>query len=441
MSNRFAKASQGIALLGGGLLLAASFLPWLVDALHGDMTAWQIPLNLGWQFQSSSVNYGLLCLVCALYVWLVAWASWKPFRGAQYFAGRYRTAALACAVPVVLLVWQFLFSDVNGINVLAQHSIQQLLISHHFGYSIAPERISVSPLLLDTGTLGGRGTLLVNALAVGPLLALVSMSLLLVAWRLAPQQSRMRSVRWHVGWGVAGIALVLVILARAPLAMACESEASSSLTMGSYAEALQWLSAAVVLNPALQDAAEYHIERGQAIYYRNHDVQSDDSRAFIAATYRAEGDYSDAYTQFLPVWQAHNTAPWAMDEASTTLERLAEYIQPLHGPPVRRPEQNDTALPWVQLLISVDSTSVYGHYLVGRIQYDLHNYGVSVAEMNTVLKLSGNRDIQSSAYTYIALSEAGRGDYVTERVLLLKAVQLDPNYHNNTAREDLSGLR
>jgi Tfp pilus assembly protein PilF len=49
-------------------------------------------------------------------------------------------------------------------------------------------------------------------------------------------------------------------------------------------------------------------------------------------------------------------------------------------------------------------------------------------------------DLQSSAYTYIALSQLQQGKTANARRLLLKAVELDPEYSNNTAREELSGL-
>ena len=41
----------------------------------------------------------------------------------------------------------------------------------------------------------------------------------------------------------------------------------------------------------------------------------------------------------------------------------------------------------------------------------------------------------------MALSDGRMGDYALERVLLLQAVQLDPTYRNNVARQELSGLR
>ena len=60
--------------------------------------------------------------------------------------------------------------------------------------------------------------------------------------------------------------------------------------------------------------------------------------------------------------------------------------------------------------------------------------------MTKVIQLSRNADIQSSAYTYIGLSIAGQGNVVDARKFLFQATKLDPAYHNNTAREELSGL-
>jgi hypothetical protein len=60
--------------------------------------------------------------------------------------------------------------------------------------------------------------------------------------------------------------------------------------------------------------------------------------------------------------------------------------------------------------------------------------------MNILTSLSSNSDILSSVNTYLALSAGGQQHFIDERNLLYKALQFDPNYHNNTARETLSGL-
>jgi tetratricopeptide (TPR) repeat protein len=199
------------------------------------------------------------------------------------------------------------------------------------------------------------------------------------------------------------------------------------------------------LNPALNQVAYYHIERGQALYFLRPDQQSDDSHAYHAFIYRQQRDYLDAYQELLAVWHSQHTSSWVVSEMSITLERLAEYSRPsnmLPGtPPVARLDNDESALPWLQLLTQVDPNNVYGQYVVGRVQYDLHNFTMSITQMSIVIRLSPDANIQSSAYTYMALSDVGQGDYVNARQLLFKAVELDPNYHNNTAREELSGLR
>ncbi|MFL5662867.1 MAG: hypothetical protein ACJ8BW_16190, partial [Ktedonobacteraceae bacterium] len=47
-----------IPALTGCLMLVASMLPWLKDAVTGDFSAWQLPVDLGWQLQSSYFTYG-----------------------------------------------------------------------------------------------------------------------------------------------------------------------------------------------------------------------------------------------------------------------------------------------------------------------------------------------------------------------------------------------
>jgi tetratricopeptide (TPR) repeat protein len=103
---------------------------------------------------------------------------------------------------------------------------------------------------------------------------------------------------------------------------------------------------------------------------------------------------------------------------------------------------NDTlTIPWLQRLEDVDPANAYAQYLTGRIEYDLHYYDACKAQMYKVIGSSVDPDIQSSAYTYIALSDAQQGDYTSSRRFLKIAIDYDPAFRNNTAREELSGLR
>ena len=79
--------------------------------------------------------------------------------------------------------------------------------------------------------------------------------------------------------------------------------------------------------------------------------------------------------------------------------------------------------------------------MAGRILCDLHNYSACEAHMRMVLNSNRSLELQSAAYTYIAISRFGSGDFVNAREYLYKAQDFDPTYHNNTARQYMSGMR
>lgn len=426
-------------------MLGSSFLPWLRDPLGQVSTAWRLPVDIGWQVRLGVFSYGLLCLTCAAFAAGVACANWREFKGSAYFLHKYRLAGLLCLAPLLLLALQYLCADVRDIDVLAQHKIQALLISDHFGYGAASDLVVIKPFELDVSLLSGRAMLLLDQLGLGATLPLISAWLLIDYKRFitipktplsAATRERKRGWLWF-----SLSALFAVLLLRAPIGMTCEYEAKVQLASGKYAQALGWLDAARLFNPALEQVAYYHRERGLALYFLHPGQITDESSLYLASTYRAQNDYLNAYSQLLGSWQSGRSAPWVASEMSITLEGLAEYTHPLRGPLVKRPLNDDTALPWAQILVQVDASNTFGHYVIGRITYDLHSYNTSISQMTMVVQQSSNADIQSSAVTYIGLSEIGLGNESQGRGLLFKAVSLDPHSRNNTAREELSGLR
>src|SRR5260370_36000365 len=100
-----------IPVVAGCLMICTSILPWLNDPLGEKYSAWKLPIDSGWQFPVSILNYGLLCLFCAIYAFLVALANWKPFKGSDYFAQRHTIAGLLCIVPIALFFLQYLCVD------------------------------------------------------------------------------------------------------------------------------------------------------------------------------------------------------------------------------------------------------------------------------------------------------------------------------------------
>jgi tetratricopeptide (TPR) repeat protein len=260
--------------------------------------------------------------------------------------------------------------------------------------------------------------------------------------------------------------------------------------MGDYRGAICWLQGAAILNPALASIASYHRERGRADYYLQPDHLTDDAHTYLASVYSSENDYQAAFSELQLVWDAHashQNMPWLTEQLSMTLEWLAESTATHRGAwPVRNntgpqqsssnsglpqasslpalsntPQSNSTqqattsyalapvvsgnddtsaALFWLTMLSQIDSSNVYARYALGRAFYVQEGYTACIAYMRQVLDANPNADVQSSAYTYIALSMIEQGNVAQARPLLLQAVRLDPDFNNNTAREQLSGL-
>lgn len=159
--------------------------------------------------------------------------------------------------------------------------------------------------------------------------------------------------------------------------------------------------------------------------------------------------YLRAYQLLFPHWLAHAQQqkdlpePWLTTALSEALEGLVEAAWPssaLSGDALERNHRLIMAQAWLRRLAQVNPDSLYAHYLLGRADYELRNYQDCLAEMRIGLTLSSDNDLRSSAYTYMGLAEIALGRSAEGREALLVALALDPEYHNNTAREALSGL-
>ena len=431
---------------------------------------------------------------------VIAFQHWRALHGKEIApVWRPRLAGILCLVPFTLFLLQYLCVDLGAMNHLAQHKVQAIFIQQNFGYDVAKPLFPIDPYSWDISTLSGRFQLLVDQLGVGLFIPLLCGVMVIVSgWPSAqPARSvyrRTRRVCILRGLLATGFLFgLLVVLGRGPAAMGCEYQAKSLLATGEYAAALNWLDMARVLNPALDEVSYYHVERGQAWYFLHPERPNDESNLYLARSYLQQRDYAGAYQQLVSVWNLGHRPSWLIDEISIVLEQLAQSFRPLssiagqpannfgsmqpaqgannnpvnnnpvgmndptgqeavannapganpNAPilPVQRISNDALALPWLQRLQEADPSNVYAQYLTGRIQYDLHYYSSCKEHMYRVIQSSADAAVQSSAYTYIALSYAQQGDYTSSRRFLLKAVALDPAYRNNTAREELSGLR
>lgn len=431
------RALHCFALIFVGILLfCASMCPWLVDPLGTSRSAWMLPVDIAWPLSPVFLNYGVLCLGGTLCALILAFMHWLRFR--LQLHALYGLLCIVCILPTLGFLIQFLCSDLPALSLLTQHKIQALLIQRHFGYSLAPPLIPLRPFMLHMSNLTTRVQILGNQVSFGAFLPCVGLCIVL---QLAKKHGIWSCWCQHYRSLTVPCLVLLIFIVRAPIATLYEYEAGRLLSAGMYTRALSLLDAAHFLNPSLSEATQYHVERGQALYSLFPQEELVDSRLYLASMDRQQGDYLGAYQELLPLWQAHPDTRWIVDEMALTIEWLAEYAHPLMGSPPKRLQNDTTALFWLQILRRVDPTNVYALYMAGRIQFDLHNEAACFQFMAAAVHYSSDATIQSSAYTYMALSQAATNDFRMARLLLFKAVELDSGYHNTVAREELSGLR
>ena len=453
-------------LLAVAAMLSATLLPWITDPTGRNTSAWLLPIDLGWQIRTAIGNYGVLCALCACYAFFIALRVYRLFYGRSQHVplpltrelpiGRHFViAAILCLLPPIIFTFQYLCVDMSSIAALTRNEMQLLLIKAHFGYSTPPQLVPLQLATFHPLDLTGRLSLLIDLVGAGFFLPFLSSLLLLSAWKLSQRTSSRfsrlsinngaaRARKWsrrRVSIALALLLACLLLFGRAPAALACNYEAEHLLSMGSYSAALAWLDRAAMLNPQLNNLTAYHLERGQADYFLHPQQNSVDSQAYLASSYQQRNDLLSAYQEVLSAWQNYPHSMWLLDEMSQTLELMAEATKPTQGAPAGLLAEDEPALTWQYKLSTIDKNNLYAQYMIGRALYDLHDYTNSAQQMQTVLDLTQENDVQSSAYTYIALSKIALGDEAIGRDDLFKAQELDPDYRNNTARQDLSGLR
>jgi hypothetical protein len=79
-------------------------------------------------------------------------------------------------------------------------------------------------------------------------------------------------------------------------------------------------------------------------------------------------------------------------------------------------------------------------YTEGRIDYARADYPAAMTCFRAVLTMTGDGNVISSAYTYLALSELKQGHASQARLDLLRAASADVGYNNTLARSLLAGL-
>jgi tetratricopeptide (TPR) repeat protein len=443
-----------VPALAGLLMLCAGFLPWLDYPLGDTFTGWQLSVDIGWQLHHHLFNYGLLCIVCALPAFAVASKHWRrtnqtetTFEREEWGKPGTYLACLCCLLPIALFLFQYVCVDIKSMSSLARQEIQMLSVTNLYDYRIPSQLVQLRPFEIDDSTFVERAVLLINQLAPGLIVPCVSAWLLLCCQIFSSPTSSAHfltpTTRSHLRLSLILLSILagVVLLSRPTGAMFCDYQARHALAVGDYTTATTWLDRAQALNPAFEQAPYYHIQRGQAEYFLHPTNLTTNGRIYLISVYLEQGNYLGAYQEIRTIRNLQPALPsWEADALNTALIRLAETTRTRNDRRSERSNLDAAILPWTQSMIQIDPSNVYAHYLAGRVYYDLHDFNQSTVQMTTILHLTHNMDLQSSAYTYIALSQLQQGKTANARKLLLKAVELDPEYSNNTAREELSGL-
>ena len=456
-------------LLAAVCLFAAVALPWVRIPLIGATGALGLPLDLGWGFHIRILSYGLLCLLAAAVCGAAGALALLPGVSARARAlGRLLSlrspllvtlGALAFAITA-LYVFQTLLADFRLIGVWADQENQSLLIRYHLGYSLPRQLRALQPFQMETATVTDRLLLLVQVSTIGMLLpALAGLLCLYGAWLArgdaateplsSVEMKATRRVRRLML--VAAVAVGVIILARAPAALAFEKLGQDAVTGGDYDAAFARFDWAERLNPTLDAFATFRAQRGEAQYVMGART-SVDASLYLAGQYRIQHSYLLAWGADFPLSQAHPDDAVIQQDTLLTLERIIESSTNVGLTPVddeaafRNPtvilktEQVDASMPWLDALLRIDPANVYARYLRGRTLYTLHAYELAGQDFQAILAVSHDAYARSAAYTYEALCRGGLGDYASERVLLQQAVELDDGYYNTTARQAASGL-
>lgn len=475
--SRFARAVETIRalletravwpLLAAACLIAAVALPWVRIPLIGAMGALGLPLELGWGIHTSVLSYGLLCLLVAAVCGAAGLLALLP-RASVRALGRplslrvpllVTLGALALAITA-LYVFQTLLADFRLIGVWADQENQSLLIRYHLGYALPRQLRALQPFQVETATVTDRLLLLVQVSTIGILLpALAGLLCLYGAWlaRGDAATEPLSSLETERARGVrllmlgAAVAVGVIILARAPAALAAEKLGQDAVTGGDYAAAFARFDWAERLNPNLTAFATFRTQRGEAQYVLGART-SEDASLYLAGQYRTQRSYLLAWGADFPLLQAHPDDAVVRQDTLLTLERIIESstnvgLTPVddeaafHNPTViLKTEEVDSSMPWLDALLRIDPSNVYARYLRGRTLFTLHAYELAGQDFQAILAVSHDAYARSAAYTYEALCRAGLGDYAAERELLQQAVELDDGYYNTTARQAASGL-
>jgi len=398
-------------LLGLLLLILGLALPWFAIPLQPGVSSWSLPVVLAGIPAVSWISYGAVLTACLVSGLLIEVRS----RGRAGAA----TAAVGAAVLVVSLAFVVasITADWPLLQRLEDQATEQSAIFGQFGYGVpgqAPSLMLVTPVNGSWALLGGALRLGWFCTAAGGLVLLAS-----GASSLAGRVRRIR--RRGIALSALAVLIVAGVLVRGVIADYLAGQGAAAVRAGDYQAATASLADANHLDPLLTSSTAYELTLGQALLGTGGDGQPLAMFADADAS-GAVGDIRGQVTELrkaVALDPANSVLLQQLDRASQVLAVTAKDPGPLQA---------------------LSHPTVADVYTQGRVRYAQADYSAALPCFQQVLRMTGDGNVISSAYTYIALSELKLGRAGQARLDLLRAVRADTSYNNTLARSLLVGL-
>jgi hypothetical protein len=392
-----------------GLLaaLCGLVLPWVGLTLSPNLSAWHLTFALGAVPLVGHLTYGEVLGA------LVIVATVSAVRSGGKPTNTTRTCGWALVATTLIFV---VTTRVMGAEILFRLStdatestiFHRQILEYHF----------VPPTSFLGFTPDATSSLILDALRMGWYFTVVAGGLL-AGRRVGPRRHRRATIAALIGVGV----ILAWGFTTGLLAEAARSNGIALQLAGRSVQAEHAFDHALSLNPQLRYDSALETELGQA--------------------------QSDLGQQSALSWFAKAASPLA--NADGVAEQMLDYSQALSMAPTNPVIENGYAISLSNDMLGVqaplDPSAVsklddmaflsftYGHWA-----YEVGDDSSTIAFMNRSIAETGNGELQSLAYTYLALSEEQLDHPATFRQDIVKAVDLDTQNVNGLGREVAAGL-
>jgi tetratricopeptide (TPR) repeat protein len=387
--------------------LCGLVLPWVGLTLSPGLSAWHLSFALGAVPLVGRLTYGevLAALVVAATVSAVR-SGGKPTNTTRACGWALVATALVFVVATRVMGAEILFrlSSDNTETAIFHHQI----LEYHFApptsfLGFTPD--ATTSLVLDALRLGWYLTLVAGAMLAG----------------------RHVGPRRHGRTKLVALICVGVVLAwgftTGLLAEAARSNGIALALAGRPLQAEHAFDHALLLNPQLRYDSALETELGQA----QADLGQQSALSWFAKAASPPASADGVAQQLLDYSQALSTAPTNPVIQNGYASALADDMIGVQAPvdPSAVSKLDDMAF----------LSFTYGHWA-----YEVGDDSSTIAFMDRSIAETGNGELQSLAYTYLALSEQQLDHPAAFRQDIVKAVDLDTQNVNGLGREVAAGL-